>query len=424
MKNLTFLKALAFVCSSIRDLPVLAAQSGHPLNHTVHWEMAHGKKDVQRALREGHILSAAHSAYASSALRQAVRSALEPALSELLSELGAQWESVLSGDREARAVFSAERTRHLPRHVQVTGCLNPEETRQLICALLSEGLMVAVWAQVQQADHATKEGLLKYAASNSTFMDRAALFGPRVNVSLVPGEYHYVFWSDLILPLMARVSEEEMDWSGSLTAPSEEEKLDLEGELFAAACGYSSLVGQHRPLFGQLYDLLREKPEHAETIRRGHRHKVSSKAQLRSLGQQYKLKLSEVEVVAAALMEALRNMRSAPGIIFAEGGTGESTQSPVSSFIRLRKIVWMPKLFFRAGREEEAGLGDADLPSCGAEHVRALSPDVRSKAQFLTVCCPPRSRGRLPRSIAHRESQLDSSRVNGVSRRVNAGSAP
>ena len=47
--------------------------------------------------------------------------------------------------------------------------------------------------------------------------------------------------------------------------------------------------------------------------------------------------------------------------------------------IRLRKIVWATKLFFRAERvEEKAGLGDA-------EHIRALSPDVRSKAQSRMI---------------------------------------
>ena len=54
--------------------------------------------------------------------------------------------------------------------------------------------------------------------------------------------------------------------------------------------------------------------------------------------------------------------------------------------MRLRKRVWGSKLFFRAGRvEEKAGLGGADLPSCEAGHIRALSSDVRSKAQARTI---------------------------------------
>ena len=78
--------------------------------------------------------------------------------------------------------------------------------------------------------------------------------------------------------------------------------------------------------------------------------------------------------------ELLRRLGlSAPGVRRFEyqNGAGEQwvTEIAAGGLIRLRKIVWVSKLFFRAERvEEKTGLGDA-------EHIRALSPDVPSKAQ-------------------------------------------
>ncbi|CAM4079515.1 hypothetical protein [Deinococcus marmoris] len=259
MNNLFFLSALAFSRTALRDLLGEVHDASTPVGALVEAERATPRVHVAEALRCGKVLRAALSPKASPHFREGMRAALSPALHPLVAALAEEWAPVLADAEALHASFGGSYLRHLPQCIQELGHLPAEETRAVVLALLDDPVMLGLWVEAQDdGSLSTPAGLLKYAVSNSAFMDALELFGVQFNVA-APGETaRYVFALDHAQELYVERGGEavcvaDLGAADHVPPTPHGETADVEAEL-QHRCGLWPSFGEaERAAFGDLY---------------------------------------------------------------------------------------------------------------------------------------------------------------------------
>lgn len=189
MTSLTALQsALVFVRPSLLKLLDCAARGSGPLAAPAQAESECSTSvHVQRKLHAGDLIGAASSAKASDDFRDALEDVLSGVFSELREALLEELRGVLLGETLLSVPIDRARAQHLPRVVITRGVLAPQFTREVAVAAPADAALLAQWTMAQdRPERSTAHGFVQYAANNSAFMNRLALFGVRVRI----GEDH------------------------------------------------------------------------------------------------------------------------------------------------------------------------------------------------------------------------------------------
>lgn len=188
MVSPAFLGALASVRSSLRDLLEIPSLPGHPLDIAIQEELATSDKhNVREALISGDVLRAANSSYASEPFQHEIGRILVPVVRPLVDELVAAFGDALDHESGGNLVIrvDAARASHLPRARRQDGVLRKSDAREVLSAALGDPVIVAIWSSVQRGSTAAPMGFARYAANNSSFVNRQRLFGARVSLANV-----------------------------------------------------------------------------------------------------------------------------------------------------------------------------------------------------------------------------------------------
>lgn len=284
---------------------VEAARHGHgPLASAGRAELSRSSSaNVVKKLRDGDVLGAANSAFASAVFTQAVNTVLQDIVAPVVEVLEQELRPVLWGERRLRARVPRDRTSHLPLRCVRQGFIPEEETRDLIAFALSDALLVSQWVLRQEvAAQSAAAGFVAYAAGASNFVNRTGLFGARVRVDTTDAQVPvYDYESGLHLSLGAEeegrpAAEDEV--AVHAFAADQHSADALEALLLDLMTAHLKRApGQG---FAPLFEALCERPL-LDLREEG--------ALLRRSAARVQVPVAEMQVTAAALMEVVTNLR-------------------------------------------------------------------------------------------------------------------